>query len=150
MQCIGIFMHWTINHRIQSPNDRSKPFILFSILIYAWRPNFTFFEFFLLFIKPLWKSENLDEQQKFLDHRISNFQSDLINSKKKFKKCKIWSPSTFQYGEQDKRFGSVVWIFKMAKMSHGSPMCYKPWLILAQLYLSIYIYIYREREREVG
>src|ERR1017187_3273976 len=38
---------------IQNSNDRSKPFILFSILICAWRPNFTFFGIFLLFIKPL-------------------------------------------------------------------------------------------------
>src|ERR1022692_4083761 len=37
----------------QNPNSRSEPFILFSILISAWRPNFTFFGFFLLFIKPL-------------------------------------------------------------------------------------------------
>ena len=40
----------------QNPNSRSEPFILFSILISAWRPNFTFFGIFLLFIKPLWKS----------------------------------------------------------------------------------------------
>ena len=38
---------------IRNPNDRSKPFILFSISICAWRPNFTFFGIFLLFIKPL-------------------------------------------------------------------------------------------------
>ena len=34
----------------QNPNSRSEPFILFSILISAWRPNFTFFEIFVLFI----------------------------------------------------------------------------------------------------
>ena len=38
---------------IQSLNDRSKPFILFFILICAWRPNFIFFGIFLLFIKSL-------------------------------------------------------------------------------------------------
>jgi hypothetical protein len=35
----------------QCSNGRSEPFILFSILICAWRPNFTFFWIFLLFIK---------------------------------------------------------------------------------------------------
>ena len=55
-------------------------------------------------------------------HRwISDFQSGLINSKKNSKKCKIWSPSTFQYGDCVERFESVVWIFKMAKMNHGAP-----------------------------
>ena len=38
---------------LQNPNGRSEPFILFRILISAWRPNFTFFGIFLLFIKPL-------------------------------------------------------------------------------------------------
>ena len=36
--------------------NQSEPFILFSIFKCAWRPNFTFFGIFLLFIKPLWKS----------------------------------------------------------------------------------------------
>ena len=44
------------NSTFQNPNSRSEPFILFSILICAWRPNFTFFWICLLFIKPLWKS----------------------------------------------------------------------------------------------
>ena len=54
--CIAMHRPWcALDHKspIQSPNDRSKPFILFSILICAWRPNFIFFEIFLLFIKPL-------------------------------------------------------------------------------------------------
>ena len=37
--------------RFQCSNGRSEPFILFSILICAWRPNFTFFWICLLFIK---------------------------------------------------------------------------------------------------
>src|ERR1017187_10247370 len=55
----------------QNPNSRSEPFILFSILISAWRPNFTFFGIFLLFIKLI---------LKLLIQR--DFQSGLINSKK--------------------------------------------------------------------
>ena len=64
--------------RFQSPNSQSEPLDAIYILRCAWRPNFTFFEIFLLFIKPLWKSLILH----FLDHWISDFQSGLINSKK--------------------------------------------------------------------
>ena len=37
--------------KFQNPKSRSEPFILFSILICAWRSNFIFFWIFLLFIK---------------------------------------------------------------------------------------------------
>ena len=69
----------------ENPNDRSEPFILYSILICAWRPNFTFFGIFLLFIKPLWKSP-IQWSRKFYcfycSPGFSDFQSGLINSKK--------------------------------------------------------------------
>ena len=71
--------------RFQCPNDRSEPFILFSILICAWRPNFTIFGIFLLFIKPLWKllirwSRNF--YCFYCSQQNNNFQKCLINSKK--------------------------------------------------------------------
>ena len=37
----------------ESPNNRSEPLDVISILKCAWRLNFTFFEIFLLFINPL-------------------------------------------------------------------------------------------------
>ena len=46
----SIFFHF------QSTNRRSKPLDIQSILKCAWRPNFTFFEIFLLFIKMGTKS----------------------------------------------------------------------------------------------
>ena len=79
----------------QSPNSRSEPFNMISILKCAWRPNFTFFGIFLLFINHFenhWSNGGLTQQW---NRWISDFQSGLINSKKIPKKCKIWSPSTF-------------------------------------------------------
>ena len=46
----SIFFHF------QSPNRRSKPLDIQSILKCAWRQNFTFFGIFLLFIKMGTKS----------------------------------------------------------------------------------------------
>ena len=95
---IYIYRGWLIYNRLflsscatklfsdfQSPNSRSKPLDVISILKCAWRPNFTFFGIFLLYIKPLWKSL-IQWSRKFycflLFTRICDFQSSLINSKK--------------------------------------------------------------------
>ena len=45
-----VFFHF------RSPNRRSKPLDVISTIKCAWRPNFTFFGIFLLFIKYLTKS----------------------------------------------------------------------------------------------
>ena len=69
----------------ESPNNRSEPLDVISILKCAWRLNFTFFGIFLLFIKPLWKSL-IQWSRKC---KISDFQSGLINSKKISKNVKF-------------------------------------------------------------
>ena len=72
-----IYLHF------QSPNYRSEPFILFSILICAWRPNFTFFWIFLLFFKIGTKSLFFERS------RYSDFVPILKNSKKIQKNVKF-------------------------------------------------------------
>ena len=54
LMCFRMYMGWNThgpNLKFENSNGRSEPFILFSILICAWRPNFIFFWIFLLFIK---------------------------------------------------------------------------------------------------
>ena len=49
----------------------------------------------------------------FLPLKNSDFQNILINSKKYFKKYKIWSPITLQYEDHVEKFGSIVWTLKI-------------------------------------
>ena len=67
-------------------NSKSKPLDVQSILKCAWRPNFTFFGIFLLFIKLVWKPL-FSMLQKF--NKNSGFQTSLINSKKVPKNIKF-------------------------------------------------------------
>ena len=55
-----------------------------------------FFYYLLSHFENRWSNDGLTKQWNCW---ISDFQSGLINSKKNPKKYKIWSPSTFQYGE---------------------------------------------------
>ena len=79
-----------LNSTFQNPNGRSEPFILFSILICAWRPNFTFFfEFFyylLSILQNCWSNGGCTKQW---NRWINNFVKYLINSKKILKNVKF-------------------------------------------------------------
>jgi len=66
--------------KFQTPNGRSKPFNMINILRVTWKPNFTFFWIFLLFIKYLTKS---------LNPKPLNFWTHLNKPKKNSEKCKI-------------------------------------------------------------
>ena len=68
--------------RFENSNDRSELLNMISILKCAWRPNFTFFGIFLLFIKPLWKLPIQRSRNFYCLPEFSDFQSSLINSKK--------------------------------------------------------------------
>ena len=68
----------------------------------------TKFYIFLKFFTIFKRCDKLDGSEKF---RLTNFVTSLKNSKKFQKKCKIWSPIIFQYGDHVQRLGSIVWIF---------------------------------------
>ena len=75
--------------RFQSPNNRSKPFILFSILICAWRPNFTFFGIFYYLLSHF-ENRRSGGPEIFTVFTVHpDFQSVLINSKKIPKNVKL-------------------------------------------------------------
>ena len=58
----------------QSSNGRSEPLKMFSMLKCAWRPNFTFFGIFLLFIKPLWNRWSNVNSKNFWTIRSAIFK----------------------------------------------------------------------------
>ena len=70
---IAMYRHFcTFDYKslIQSPNNQSKLFILFSILICVWRPNFIFFLKFFTNLLDLLKiavfyGPDLSEKQRF-------------------------------------------------------------------------------------
>ena len=85
------FFIWHTSYNIrfcnfQSPNSRSKPFNMISILKYAWRSDFTFFWIFLLFIKYFTKLLFFSGPEL---SRNSSFVKYLINSKQIQKNVKF-------------------------------------------------------------
>ena len=69
---------------------------------------------------------------QFLPHRK--------NSKKFWKKYKIWSPRCFQYKDQIQRFGSVIFILWSCKKMREAKISLASWSTIASLYIYIYIY----------
>ena len=82
------YLTYFLQHSVffQSPNSRSKQFIMISILKYAWRSNFTFFWIFLLFIKYFTKLLFFSGPEL---SKNSSFVKYLINSKKNSKYVKF-------------------------------------------------------------
>ena len=133
-----LFVKWTYFY-FQSSNSRSEPFILFSILICAWRPNFTFFWIFLLFIKMGTKFNGLN---------LIFFVPILINSKQIQKNVKFGLQAHINMENKmngsDRPFG--FWNFKFGPCVFRAK-CYRkhisPSLYIHVLYY-IYIYIHVE------
>ena len=82
LQCIASFVHWTINHRIQSPNNRSKLFILFSILMCLETKFYIFWKLFTIFLDLL----KIAVFQTNLDHKKTTIFNKSKKIVKKFQK----------------------------------------------------------------
>ena len=130
----------TLYFYFENPNNQSELLKMFSILKCAWRPNFTFFQICLLFIKSHWKLQIRRSKNFycfFTVHSKNNyFQSDLINSKKIPKDVKFSLQAHFNIeitsNGSDRLFRLSKWKIAWWAMAHPSK----------SLSLSIYKYMY--------